>query len=182
MNYTYEITKISALDEIIRIKYSATDKLDYYYSSRISKFSDADVQAVVSSGANLACEYWGRDADRPETLNVSLTGSGTYTAPANPVPTSIQDKPEYDHYTQSITLAETPNDDGVLVWTVTDLSDEEKAQNFRNKRNLLLQETDWMVLSDSPAASEAWLDYRQSLRDITLQPTFPNSVTWPTKP
>ena len=38
------------------------------------------------------------------------------------------------------------------------------------------------MLSDSGTPSQAWLDYRQALRDVTSQEGFPNTVTWPTKP
>jgi len=40
--------------------------------------------------------------------------------------------------------------------------------NLRAKRNKLLADSDYIVLSDSPVADKAnWLTYRQSLRDIT---------------
>jgi len=38
---------------------------------------------------------------------------------------------------------------------------------LRKERNNLLQETDWMSLSDAPTMSDAWKKYRQDLRDIT---------------
>lgn len=55
------------------------------------------------------------------------------------------------------------------------------------KRNQLLLESDWTEL---PLAQdrltnnqkEAWLTYRQSLRDITTQQGFPWDPEWPTKP
>jgi hypothetical protein len=40
--------------------------------------------------------------------------------------------------------------------------------NLRAKRNKLLADSDYIVLSDSPVADKSnWLTYRQSLRDIT---------------
>ena len=51
----------------------------------------------------------------------------------------------------------------------------------RSTRDRLLKETDLWGLSDYPA-SQAQLDYRQALRDITDQAGFPTDVTWPTKP
>lgn len=52
---------------------------------------------------------------------------------------------------------------------------------IRNKRNLLLSETDWRFRSDlSP--SQAWIDYCQDLRDIPQQEGFPFDIQWPTKP
>jgi len=56
-----------------------------------------------------------------------------------------------------------------------------KASLIREQRNSLLQETDWMALSDV-TITDAWKEYRQELRDITLQPTFPDEVIWPEKP
>ncbi len=38
----------------------------------------------------------------------------------------------------------------------------------------------WGDLSEEQ--QQAWADYRRSLLDITAQPRFPHSVTWPTKP
>jgi len=51
----------------------------------------------------------------------------------------------------------------------------------RSTRDGLLKETDLWGLADYPA-SQAQLDYRQALRDISDQAGFPNSITWPTKP
>jgi hypothetical protein len=55
------------------------------------------------------------------------------------------------------------------------------ALDIRNQRNRLLQDTDWMALSDNTMTPE-WASYRQALRDITDQTGFPYSVVWPTKP
>lgn len=68
--------------------------------------------------------------------------------------------------------------DGV---TVTKASQEESA--IRNKRNLLLAETDFHALSDV-TMSAAMTTYRQALRDITSHANFPTleDADWPTKP
>lgn len=58
---------------------------------------------------------------------------------------------------------------------------DEKAVTIRAKRNALLKQTDWWAVQDR-TMSQAEIDYRQALRDITDQPTFPDSVVWPTKP
>ena len=41
--------------------------------------------------------------------------------------------------------------------------------------------TDMEAVSDRTPSTEI-LNYRQALRDITSQETFPNSVIWPIKP
>lgn len=57
------------------------------------------------------------------------------------------------------------------------------AIQMRIKRNLLLAATDWTQANDIPAeTSNKWVDYRQSLRDITSQEGFPTDISWPAKP
>lgn len=57
------------------------------------------------------------------------------------------------------------------------------AEKIRKERNQLLQESDWTQGKDIPEnISTPWANYRQQLRDITNQSTFPTSVTWPEKP
>ena len=57
---------------------------------------------------------------------------------------------------------------------------------LRQRRNSLLSSCDWTVLSDSPLTNKtAWLEYRQSLRDITEgvnTVTKVNAVIFPDKP
>ena len=54
----------------------------------------------------------------------------------------------------------------------------------RLKRNSLLNSTDWAALPDAtPKPSQQdWIDYRQTLRDITENFSSPEEVTWPKKP
>ena len=50
----------------------------------------------------------------------------------------------------------------------------------RKERNALLSATDWMALTDR-TLTQAEIDYRQNLRDITSQIGFPDNVVWPTE-
>lgn len=57
--------------------------------------------------------------------------------------------------------------------------------NMRNRRNGMIKDTDWRAYPDSPGTAEerqAWLDYRQALRDITNQAGFPFNIVWPAIP
>ena len=52
-------------------------------------------------------------------------------------------------------------------------------------RNNLLTLSDWTQMPDVPLNEEkktAWAVYRQELRDISTQPGFPDTVTWPERP
>lgn len=60
-----------------------------------------------------------------------------------------------------------------------------KADEVREKRDLLLQECDWTQLSDVPLDSvlkQEWIDYRAELRNVTSQEGFPFNVVFPIKP
>lgn len=75
--------------------------------------------------------------------------------------------------------------DGAVVEYVPVPTDTELASQIRAQRDRLLAETDYLLMPDYPIAGEA-LDalavYRQALRDITKQDTFPAAVSWPEKP
>lgn len=51
----------------------------------------------------------------------------------------------------------------------------------KEERNRLLSESDWTQMPDAPTDKAAWAVYRQALRDITKQPSWPE-VDWPQKP
>ncbi len=52
----------------------------------------------------------------------------------------------------------------------------------RAKRDRLIAATDWTQLPDVPLATkEAWIAYRQALRDVTNQPD-PFNIVWPESP
>jgi hypothetical protein len=69
--------------------------------------------------------------------------------------------------------------------------DSEAADRVRAQRDKLLRDTDWSVIYEqeassrqarSPAYDKPINTYRQALRDITNQPGFPHTITWPDKP
>ncbi len=66
----------------------------------------------------------------------------------------------------------------------------EPLRFLREKRNILLTETDWRATVDYPGSDkQSWLDYRKALRDLptTAEPELDDSgnlvnVTWPEVP
>ena len=53
------------------------------------------------------------------------------------------------------------------------------------KRAKLLNASDWTQIPDAPLSPElkaAWATYRQQLRDITDQETYPDNIVWPMSP
>lgn len=57
--------------------------------------------------------------------------------------------------------------------------------SVRQHRSDLLAESDVAVLRAYEVGTpvpQAWIDYRQALRDITTHPKFPDGFPWPVKP
>lgn len=62
---------------------------------------------------------------------------------------------------------------------------EKLAEEVRNKRDKLLNETDWTQVTDTVLSlekREEYKTYRQELRDISKQEDFPYKVIFPVKP
>ena len=99
-----------------------------------------------------------------------LTGAG-FTGPYT--------VPSYDNETQTVTW-----DSETLSFVVEDISDEELWNAIRIKRNRLLSESDWTMISDAPTSLNVggWETYRQALRDLPSKFSNPKEVTWPDIP
>jgi hypothetical protein len=73
----------------------------------------------------------------------------------------------------------------VQVGEADDITETTEAEKAWNKAKILLQESDWTMLPDVPMTAGDkvdWTDYRSSLRNIRLQPDFPNTIAWPISP
>jgi len=52
------------------------------------------------------------------------------------------------------------------------------ANTARTKRNALLTASDWTQVADAPVDQTAWATYRQALRDVPSQASFPENIDW----
>ena len=99
-------------------------------------------------------------------------------------PCTRPERPAYDYLTEQCFDAGFEQDaegNWVQGYSVEPVEQEVAERNVREHRNGLLQETDWMALSDV-TMTEEMTAYRQALRDIPAQAGFPNTVTWPEEP
>ena len=57
-------------------------------------------------------------------------------------------------------------------------------EQIRSQRDQLLVQSDWIGVQDAQPKpnKEAWLNYRQALRDITKTYPSPETVVWPITP
>lgn len=113
---------------------------------------------------------------------------GNYNIVSVEVPNQI----EYDSSKEKLSLSEPFVENGIWkrTWNKILLSESEilsistqKESEVREERNLLLSQSDWTQCRDVNLSNDIeWVEYRQKLRDITNQPEFPHTVTWPKKP
>ncbi len=59
---------------------------------------------------------------------------------------------------------------------------EQEASRVRADQKARLLESDWTMTPDAPTDKRVWAEYRQALRDITIQPGFPLDIEWPVSP
>tara|TARA_E500000331_G_scaffold222486_1_gene213017 strand:- start:166 stop:630 length:465 start_codon:yes stop_codon:yes gene_type:complete len=103
--------------------------------------------------------------------------------------------PELDidqQYGEETLTVDTENQKVICVKAVVADSDENIAERKANlsiveraKRDLLLAETDWVVIKSLELGETVSTDmstYRQALRDVPAQAGFPDTITWPTQP
>ena len=65
---------------------------------------------------------------------------------------------------------------------INQIQDDYKWSVIREKRNFILEKTDWTQIQDAVADKQAWAEYRQKLRDITKNVAKPENVVWPKSP
>ena len=67
-----------------------------------------------------------------------------------------------------------------------ELIDAQPWKELRADRNKRIAQTDYLFTSDYPHATEevkqAWLDYRQALRDLPANTEDPSNPVWPQEP
>lgn len=130
---------------------------------------------------------------RRDNPNVSFprNPSAELLASCNVFPVVEQATPSYNPALQNLSQINPTLVAGkwLQTWQITDASAEEivqrtkvKAAEVRQQRNKRLADCDWTQLSDAPVDATAWATYRQELRDVTAQVSFPWEITWPKAP
>ena len=116
----------------------------------------------------------------PETLGFYVTAVHGENIPADAIEINATQKAEIR---DAINKGKTVTHDGsAFTYGAPAVHIESLAPQARNKRNALLNQSDWTQVADAPVDQAAWATYRQSLRDITDQVGFPESVDWPATP
>lgn len=161
------------------------------------EFPDFSREKLIDQLRAVASRFagsWTRIPDHPTELTIPEEGTLDVEPecylPYEPK-TEVEDEPEFDHWTQEITLDDIEHwSQETVGWTIRDLSQEEIDQKLdswteemRMHRNYLLQQSDFFNFPDACVANvQDWLDYRQALRDLPEEPHWPKNIIWPERP
>jgi len=170
----YEILEADAINNRIQVKYSKTDKPDFFAQIGLQDgFTANDCHEAATDQVVQAERYWAKMEADTFVLDTTTGQTKDHV---------FVDAPSYDFATQTIEENITETETTVTHgWTVTDKTNNELALDIRKKRNDLLRLTDNWGFSDRTMTDEM-IAYRQALRDIPNQNTFPSSVSWPVQP
>ena len=96
-----------------------------------------------------------------------IDAEGTVVA-RYPKPLSLMNRPgENTNWEERFNIVDGSN----IVWG-----------RIREQRNKLLSESDWTQIPDCTVNKQAWLDYRNALRNLPQNFNSPYNVVWPSKP
>ena len=93
-----------------------------------------------------------------------------------------------EYYIDAITFSR--DEDGSIVITRDTQKENElltkSFKKLREQRNTRIAQTDYLATIDyphpTPEDKQAWLDYRQALRDLPANTTDPENPVWPESP
>lgn len=181
-DYSYEIVKYVPEARWIKVAYSREGDADYIKMMTLDSFDEANIQEQIEGFAPVVFDHWDKLRQAPAELNLSGKKAAKVVRPKHVVHETIDPLTvDYDNfYTETETIE---TDDSITYREVlVPLSREQKEFRIRTERDMRLNQTAWMVLPDSSTPTQAQLNYRQALRDVTKQSGFPDNVVWPVFP
>lgn len=196
MKVTYKVVDYRPEVEWIAVEFTHADRPDEPWTQQFS-FPDFTKEKLIDhirAVASRVAGAWNRIEQHPAELTIPETGVVDVVPelylPYEPNP-QYEEEPEIDPWTQDLLPGdvESPEQE-TIPWVVYDLTPEEvqarldeAADAARNDRNWFLLQSDHIFCSDVQVEDrDAWLVYRQALRDLPAQPDFPKEIDWPKRP
>ncbi len=174
INYTIE--QVNPLNNDMLIRYHKDGREDWWRRIALpAEYDDESLRQIAEEQAPSAAAFWDRTDGLPSSYELE-NNSGSVKDVV------VAEQPDYDPMFQRVEVVETEDSTTKYInYTVHELDANAKSGAIRHKRNQLLVETDTLALADRNMSDEM-TTYRQALRDITSQESFPESVIWPIKP
>ena len=196
MKVNYKVVGYRPDYEWIEVEFTHPDQPDQTWVRRFN-FPDFSRDKLIEQIRAIASGIAGSWTRIPEhSAELSIPEAGTLDVepelylPYEPNP-QYEPEPEWDEWTQELLPGEvTSPTQETIPWIVRDLTPEEiderllnAAEAARQERDFYLLKSDHIFCSDVEVENrEAWIEYRQQLRDITKQPNFPKEFDWPVSP
>jgi hypothetical protein len=125
---SYEIIKTSPQQLLLQVKYTKEGLPDYWINFRVTDFSDEGIRQTLQDGAPQAEQFWSAISELPEEVTPAEVSGVIKDRVATP-------RPVYDPMTENITWEWVETDDAITeTWTVTEKTDEEKAEALTESR------------------------------------------------
>ena len=175
MYTNYKILFIDTTESMVVFKFTKEDVRDFvtrkYYDGTLN---EEKLSQLVKSAQYEAYNFHLRDTESAPFTPESWEGTLKTM--------DVENCEQYDPSSHRAAEVWEETDSEINIrYTVTEFSVEEKANNIRKRRDSLLRHTDNYAYSDRTMPDEIKA-YREALRDITDQESFPESVSWPLEP
>ena len=196
MKVKYKVLEYLPQQEWIAVEFTHPDRPDEKWVKQF-EFPDFHKEKLIEQISAIASRIagsWERIPDHPAQLTIPEEGTLSVEPelylPFEPNP-QYEEEPVIDPWTQDLIPGDiTDPAQETIPWVVYDLTEEEQAQRLsnyaageRDKRNWLLLTSDHIFCADVETVDrDAWLVYRQALRDLPTQPNFPKEFDWPVPP
>lgn len=196
MKIKYEIEVFEPSSEKLGIKFTASGNDELVDKKMFSPmdFSKDKMMEMIEAYASHIAGKWGRQMLHTKSCPIPMSGEVDVEPEvyiANPVAPQVMPPPEYDPWTQRLELEDVTSPHQTEInHIVIDMTEaEQKAfyehmvMSLRAERNARLLESDFFNFPDACVGNvQDWLDYRQALRDLPTDPSWPKNVLWPTRP
>lgn len=197
MKINYKIHEAQPEWELLQVQFTNDAGQEFWRNFNPMDWSADAIRAEIEGYAPHVVAFFNRQKARSVNVMNGIPMEGSFESeeqayhlgpmPADPKPT---DPPEYDPWTQTAFVKPAEFGAEFYEWEVVDKTPEERAEYaaatefaLRMQRNQLLLESDFFNFPDACVANvQDWLDYRQALRDLPTDPSWPKNVLWPTKP
>lgn len=196
MKVTYKVVDYRPESEWIAVEFTHADNPDDKWVRQF-EFPDFTKEKLIDhirAVASRVAGSWTRIPNHPQELTIPETGTVDVEPelylPYEPNP-QYEPEPTIDEWTQDLIPGDvTSPTQETIPWVVYDLTPEEvqsrldgAAEAAREERNWHLLQSDHIFCSDVQVEDrDAWLEYRQALRDLPTQPNFPKEIDWPKRP
>lgn len=197
MKVSYEITEARPEVEFIQVRFFNEDGQEFWKNIPHVDWTPEGVRSMIEYFGPEIAAFWNRTASMDTASVMSqIDMAGEFECePENflvrmPEAPKVAEQPDYDPFTQRIEMMPHEPTDEYINWEIIPLTDAEKATTLQQAewdstaaRNHWLMMSDWIFTPDSsPEDMQAWLDYRQALRDLPEQEGWPKVINWPEKP